>query len=394
MFKVPQTKRKTRFWARPNGTYVYNIQGLDRLASDPSTLTKDLKSATATKLNPTNSTASVFFAGGIYIIGEGGTLFHPASTGTSGTSGTWASWALSAPTTSAVRYSGTLKDLYCLCSTAPYLTNTNDGDFVVVIVGADGVILRESRTLTTFVLPQLLSAQYREGGTIVVDYYGVSSDSSINSTTSKWVIVGENGIILYSGDNGQTWSQVMSGTAENLRSVTYGNGTWVIVGDNGTILKTQNPSLDYNVTGGWTTVPITFPADASTKVSKNLTHIKYDDTFNTLVISAPSGIYYSSATSYASITFTRKLQIVPSETLNLTRLARYGSPALISSESSTASAVDVQERIINGGIISGTILDVDYSPGQEVQYFLVVGNWKGNPVFVGQTMLSVMEYKV
>lgn len=75
----------------------------------------------------------------------------------------------------------------------------------------------------------------RTSGFSTSDIYGVASDGT------NFVAVGVAGKISDS-TNGTTWTARTSGTAENLRAVTYSatKGLWIAVGDNDTILTSTN----------------------------------------------------------------------------------------------------------------------------------------------------------
>jgi len=80
--------------------------------------------------------------------------------------------------------------------------------------------------------------------------------NSLNAVTygnDRFVVVGGGGVIHTSGDNGQTWTQRQSGTTEILREVTYRADLFVAVGDNGTILSS-------GLSGVQTARTIDFPA--------------------------------------------------------------------------------------------------------------------------------------
>ena len=69
-----------------------------------------------------------------------------------------------------------------------------------------------------------------------------NTTNSINSATyngSGWVAVGDNGTILNSTD-GNTWINTMNTHNVNLHGVTWHESFWIAVGDNGTILKSVN----------------------------------------------------------------------------------------------------------------------------------------------------------
>ena len=63
-----------------------------------------------------------------------------------------------------------------------------------------------------------------------------SSFDGVTVNDNTWIVVGIDGTILVSADNGNTWTKKTSGTAKRLRGVAVNGNTWVAVGDYSTIL--------------------------------------------------------------------------------------------------------------------------------------------------------------
>lgn len=277
-----------------------------------------------------------------------------------------------------------LKDLYAVYSNKPVVTGTNVSlwTYTVVIVGATGTLVVNPRSFDrttpgSFINKQLL---LRGGEPVITDLYSVASDNTIDSVTTKWVAVGEYGVIMVSTDNGNSWNQVLSPTGDNLQCVRYCNGTWIVVGDNGLILKATDPTLDAGVTNGWTIIN----AGITDKI---LTTIDYHEDFDTITIGGQDGIY---TTPRSTINFVKKLSVDPVESFTLTRLTYYGSMPVVSDNSTVAN---VPDQVINNQIYSATVVDTGYVANQETTYYLVLGNRVGQVVQGGQIFLQVTEIK-
>jgi photosystem II stability/assembly factor-like uncharacterized protein len=61
----------------------------------------------------------------------------------------------------------------------------------------------------------------------------------------QFIAVGNNGIIIYSRDNGATWSSYESGTTVNLTSITWSEGKIVVGGDAGTVVTSDDGGLTW-----------------------------------------------------------------------------------------------------------------------------------------------------
>ncbi|MCF6239458.1 MAG: YCF48-related protein, partial [Candidatus Marinimicrobia bacterium] len=61
-----------------------------------------------------------------------------------------------------------------------------------------------------------------------------------DSVEARWIAVGESGILIQSEDDGLTWTLGQTSTSETLENVVYGNGAWMAMGANGTLLYSTN----------------------------------------------------------------------------------------------------------------------------------------------------------
>ena len=67
-----------------------------------------------------------------------------------------------------------------------------------------------------------------------------SSDDSSSSGSGVFVVVGDSGTIVRSTDNGETWDNETSPTANSLYGATFGNNTFVAVGLSGNIVRSTD----------------------------------------------------------------------------------------------------------------------------------------------------------
>jgi hypothetical protein len=51
------------------------------------------------------------------------------------------------------------------------------------------------------------------------------------------------------------------------------------------------------------------------------------------------------------------------------------------------------QQLINGQVFNTTIVDQNYTPGQETTYYLVVGNMRGARVYGGPLYIQATEVK-
>lgn len=286
---------------------------------------------------------------------------------------------IGAPTNWNLESSGTLKTLYSVYANDADLNNNRS--FTAIAVGQAGTLLKSSRVWS----PQAATWQprtivLRTGETMLSDFYGVAGDDTYG-INSKWVAVGEYGMIQVSTNNGETWNQVLSPTPDNLNAVRYCNGKWVIVGDNGIILVASDPTKDTGDPNGWTQIN-------NGLTDQDLFSVDYSIVHNSINIGGQDGIYHSSA--FGTINFSLVVVNAPSEILNLTRMTFYGSYPSVNQVSPVPPP---QQRILNSQVFSATLVDTGYSAGQETTYYLIIGNMAGAQVLAGQVYLQVTEVK-
>ena len=296
---------------------------------------------------------------------------------------------------------GLLKDL-----NSSYSGPVNANTYTAVVVGQTGTVLRSERTLgaSDFANSWTAKSIYIQGNTsqpLLSDLYSVASDNTTNSpATSKWVTVGQYGMIQYSSDDGDAWDQVYLGNsvACDFNSIRYGNGKWVTVGDGGNIYVSSNAA---NV-GSWAQLDTgnllytngvsygsIYGVYGNGNVNTNtrqLNTVNYNDEWDTWSIGGQGIILYSNDNAN---TFKVAYEQSPSETYDLQRVTFFGSWANVAN----VSRPPAEQRILNNQIFSGTIVDTSYVAGQETTYYLVIGNMNGNTVLAGQIFLQVQEIK-
>jgi hypothetical protein len=245
---------------------------------------------------------------------------------------------------------------------------------------------------------------YIEGNTqrpLLSDLYSVASDNTTNSpATSKWVAVGQYGMIQYSSDDGDAWDQVYLGNSVScdFNGVKYGNGKWVAVGDGGNIYVSSNAA---NV-GSWVqfdTGNLLYTNGASygsiygvygngnvNTNTRQLNTVNYNGQWDTWSIGGQGIILYSNDNAN---TFKVAYEQSPSETYDLERVTFFGSWPNVAN----VSRPPAEQQILNNQIFSGTIVDTSYVAGQETTYYLVIGNMNGNTILAGQIFLQVQEIK-
>lgn len=80
----------------------------------------------------------------------------------------------------------------------------------------------------------------------VVDVGLISTLRSIEHYDGVWVIVGDNGNILHSIDNGVTWNINNTITSRDLYSVKHIGGQWIVVGEKGVVILGNN-GIDWDL---------------------------------------------------------------------------------------------------------------------------------------------------
>jgi hypothetical protein len=271
-----------------------------------------------------------------------------------------------------------------------YAGSANGTQYTAIAVGQTGTIVRATRTLNTsgtwFARPTYIGGN--TSANLLSDLYGVASDDSVQGPTSKWVAVGQYGMIQYSLDDGDSWTQVTSPVESALNAVRYGNGTWVAVGDDGVIVKNSgNIALANN----WIQVDTSNlswnnGASYGNIYDRDLVAIDYTSTYDKFNI---GGTALLLNTGSASITPVLTYQQDPAEVYDLTRMTYFGSGPNVQS----VALPSAQNRVLNNQVFSYSIIDSDYEQGQETTYYLVVGNLAGRQVYVGQAYIQVQEIK-
>ena len=304
---------------------------------------------------------------------ENGVIFW-TPTGTFGTT---------ADTTEGV--SGLLKNYYSI-----FANDANGSSYTAIAVGQTGTVVRSTRTLNTSGTWSAKS-MYVDGNVsqpVLTDIYGVAGDNSTQSSTSKWVAVGQYGMIQVSTDDGDNWTQVTSPVLTNLNAIRYGNGTWVIVGDQGVVIKNSG---NIQLANNWIQVDTSNVQYANGSsygnlAGRNLLSIDYSSTYDKFNIGGQGILLRSdSGNIVPKVTY----EDTASETYDLTRMTFFGSWPNVAN----TSRPPAEQRVVNNQVFSYTVIDTNYVQGQETTYYLVVGNMAGRQVYISQAYLSVQEYK-
>ena len=324
-----------------------------------------------TGLNGTPNESGVSDGHGAFAVGYQGTILYSPNTALDGPAG-YSSWV--SESISGMLY--TINSVY-----AGVAQTSGAKNYTAVAVGDNGTIVVSNRTVSTNSYPWSARTLHKHDTTenLLTNLYGVASDNTTYGSTTKWVAVGQYGTIAYSSDNGDTWQHVpLTDISQNLFSVRYGNGKWVVVGQGGVIL-TSTDCINWTRLYAYNTVL----ADNTTK---DLNSIDYSSVYNTFNIGGQDGIYHSDA---GTLNFTEVVVISPAKSYSMTRLAFWGS-----NPNTFDSTIPLeQNRLVNGQIVSGTVVDTAYSAGQETTYYLVVGNMAGKYVWAGQAFINATEVK-
>lgn len=81
-----------------------------------------------------------------------------------------------------------------------------------------------------------------------IEEHGVGTKNTLKGVAfskndNSWVIVGHEGVVFNSKDNGSSWEQKYSGTTEDLLSVAFNGKRFIAVGTNGIILTSEDGSM-------------------------------------------------------------------------------------------------------------------------------------------------------
>lgn len=86
----------------------------------------------------------------------------------------------------------------------------------------------------------VMSYSYDNTNWSLIGVPAVAYNSMVTDENNHVVAVGENGSVIFSADDGATWSGVKSGLTESLNKVAYGNGVFIAVGNNGFISRSNS----------------------------------------------------------------------------------------------------------------------------------------------------------
>jgi hypothetical protein len=272
---------------------------------------------------------------------------------------------------------GTLQTLYNVYSNAPAVSPKN---YTAVAVGQAGTLLLSNRVWGVTDTWTSKSLLLTNGSPILTDLYGVAGNDAVPGS-GIWVAVGQYGVLVSSLNDGATWTQRSTPIGTNLRSVRYGNGKWLVVGDNGVVL-TSTDAIN------WTQVMLTDASITTDMLTVNMISIDYSPVWNRFNIGAQGYIFTTSATTIL-IKCPTGGNIGPTSKYDLQRLAFWGSHPNITD----VSIPPVEQQVVNGTIMSGTIVDTQYVMGQETTYYLVLGNMGQSVIWTGQAYLQVTEIK-
>jgi hypothetical protein len=284
-------------------------------------------------------------------------------------------------------------DLFSVASDIGYVSETSAADPIYfVAVGTGGTILVNYRTYNV------------TGGSGVVGTVNSTSGwtgavsgttNSLNSVTNNafsqyrataWTIVGDGGIALTAnsavGGAPGTWYSRTTNTLNNLNGVAECNGATVAVGANGTII--------YSTNGGVTwTSPLSNPADGSGGFgTRSLYGVAGDTNTGRWVVTGEELIMYNDSNSLSG-GWTVLYAGGQSYRSQLTRLVYNGSWANVAN----ISQPPAQQQITNQQVISGSYVDYNYTAGEPVTYYLVLGNMAGDTVYTGGPSILVTEIK-
>lgn len=285
--------------------------------------------------------------------------------------------------------SNTFNDLNYVDSSTGYGNYVNNTNIYYVAVGVSGTIIYNTKTYnssgnigSSSGWTQAVSNTTVTLNSVASNYNGYFSGNSFISTNGNaFVAVGNQGTIVYCNNavgNGP-WLRANSvPTTNNLNGVKYANGTWVAVGDAGTIITSADGS-------NWTT-PVANPAATN---GRNLYTIVPGYSSGRWVAGGQE-IIISSDTTNPNSTWSNQYFSSSSVNQTLTRLQYFGSWANVANVSQPPS----NQQVTNQQIFGGTYTDINYTAGQTITYYLVLGNMAGNAVITTNSpSITVTEYK-
>jgi hypothetical protein len=256
-----------------------------------------------------------------------------------------------------------------------------------VVVGTGGTILYNTRSYDSVGNTSSSTGWTQADSNTIQNLNGVQSNAGLTTQANAYVAVGRGGTILYSASVSGPWIAANSvPTTVNLNAVGWTNNNWVAVGDAGTIITSTDGS---NWTG-----PIANPADGVTVPAngvRNLIGVAGGLVTNKFVTAGQEIIMTSNTTSPTGGWNSTAYLGGSSVTSTLTRLQYQGSYANVANVSSPPPA---QQQVTNGQVVSGTYTDIDYTSGQDITYYLVLGNMVANTtIFTNGPSMSVTEFK-
>lgn len=317
------------------------------------------------EFTPTPSSGGAVWSPTI-LVGSGGTIAFWTGEENGYQQGLWA-----------FESSGTFADLNDICADLPtdFQTFPTGTIYNTVAVGSGGTILYNARTLNATANVATSTGWSQAVSNTTVNLRGVQSNFTqpawnISTRGNLWVAVGDAGTILHSTSGSGPWTPAnVVPTTNNLNAVGYTNGYWVAVGDAGTIITSTDADT-------WTG-PVSNPADGILVPSNGVRNLygiagglqqhywvaAGEEIILTTNTTNPNGAWNSNAyLGGASLNST------------LTRLQYQGSWANIAN----VSQPPLNQRVTNGQVISGSYTDTDYTEGQTITYYLVLGNMAGN----------------
>lgn len=264
-------------------------------------------------------------------------------------------------------------------------SNNGTGAYTIA-VGSGGSIIRAQYSISGSTVSTTGWSQLTSGTTQNLNAiwcaYGVGADR--NTIGTVWMAVGNNGTVLRSTNSGSTWQAMdIGGTPLDETANLYGvagyiNGAftyWVVVGENGIFYD----SLD----GGnnWDRRTLTAGSDGR---QRNLYAVAVGDNKNMIAVGENIIYRRQGIGGTPVIAYDGGAQ----SSSDLTRLAFFGSSANVA-----ATAVPDANSQIGNQAISSVYYDTDYTAGATTTYYVVVGNLAGSAVTVNQPTLVVQEQK-
>ena len=282
--------------------------------------------------------------------------------------------------------SGTYADLNDVCADIEANSYTAGSTVNYVSVGTAGTILYNARTYDTGGNIATTTGWSQATSGTISPLNAVQSNYTLTTRANAWVAVGQAGTILHSGSPSGPWLPANSvPVTTNINAVGYTNGNWVAVGDAGVIITSTDGS---NWTG-----PIANPADGVTVPANGVRNLYgvAGGLNDHLFVAAGQEIILTSNTTTPSGGWNSNAYLGGSS-LNstLTRVQFQGSWANVAN----VSAPPATQQVSNGQVVSGLYTDIYYTAGQNITYYLVLGNMYGNVnVYTNGPNMTITEIK-